>query len=410
MGLNLSYFIASRYFRSKKKRNFITILSMISMIGVAVGTMALVIVMSVFNGLGDLIRELFEGFDAELKIEATVGKSFLANENWLDSIRTLEGVAVVTEVIEDNALLEYNGHQMVGRIKGVSENFLDQDRFSNGYFWGDTTLGTETRPKAILGRGVGFFLSVNLDNVNTPLKVFYPKAPRSAASMDPSQYYSSAMLEPVAYFSIDRQFDDEYVIAPISFVRDLLKYGEKRTSLEVKVAEGYRIDDVQQRLKEHLGQSFLIKNTDEQHAEIIRTVEMEKFFTFLTLAFILAIASFNIFFSLSMLAIEKKKDIAVLKAMGATDSLVRRIFLKQGMLIAFSGAVIGLVLAYLVVWLQQTFGLVSLGISSAVVDAYPVKVIWSDFFWITLTVISITMLASWRPAWIASQVDTVKEV
>jgi len=380
------------------------------MIGVAVGTMALVIVMSVFNGLGDLIRELFEGFDAELKIEATVGKSFLANENWLDSIRTLEGVAVVTEVIEDNALLEYNGHQMVGRIKGVSENFLDQDRFSNGYFWGDTTLGTETRPKAILGRGVGFFLSVNLDNVNTPLKVFYPKAPRSAASMDPSQYYSSAMLEPVAYFSIDRQFDDEYVIAPISFVRDLLKYGEKRTSLEVKVAEGYRIDDVQQRLKEHLGQSFLIKNTDEQHAEIIRTVEMEKFFTFLTLAFILAIASFNIFFSLSMLAIEKKKDIAVLKAMGATDSLVRRIFLKQGMLIAFSGAVIGLVLAYLVVWLQQTFGLVSLGISSAVVDAYPVKVIWSDFFWITLTVISITMLASWRPAWIASQVDTVKEV
>lgn len=383
---------------------------MISMIGVAVGTMALVIVMSVFNGLGDLIRELFESFDAELKIEATVGKSFLASEDWLDSIRSLEGVAVLTEVIEDNALLEYNGQQMVGRIKGVSENFLDQNRFSSGYFWGDTTLGTEIRPKAILGRGVGFFLSVNLDNVNTPLKVFYPKAPRSAASMDPSQYYSSAMLEPVAYFSIDRQFDDEYVIAPLSFVRDLLKYGEKRTSLEVKVAGEYSIDDVQRRLKKHLGGGFLVKNTDEQHAEIIRTVEMEKFFTFLTLTFILAIASFNIFFSLSMLAIEKKKDIAVLKAMGATDKLVRRIFLKQGMLIAFSGAIIGLVLAYLVVWLQQTFGLVSLGISSAVVDAYPVKVIWSDFFWVTLTVIGITMLASWRPAWIASQVDTVKEV
>lgn len=383
---------------------------MISMIGVAVGTMALVIVMSVFNGLGDLIRELFESFDAELKIEATVGKSFLASEDWLDSIRSLEGVAILTEVIEDNALLEYNGQQMVGRIKGVSENFLDQNRFSSGYFWGDTTLGTEIRPKAILGRGVGFFLSVNLDNVNTPLKVFYPKAPRSAASMDPSQYYSSAMLEPVAYFSIDRQFDDEYVIAPLSFVRDLLKYGEKRTSLEVKVAEGYSIDDVQRRLKKHLGRDFLVKNTDEQHAEIIRTVEMEKFFTFLTLTFILAIASFNIFFSLSMLAIEKKKDIAVLKAMGATDKLVRRIFLKQGMLIAFSGAIIGLVLAYLVVWLQQTFGLVSLGISSAVVDAYPVKVIWGDFFWVTLTVIGITMLASWRPAWIASQVDTVKEV
>lgn len=408
--MNLSYFIAARYFRSKKKRNFITVLSTISMIGVAVGTMALVIVMSVFNGLEDLIKSLFASFDAELKIEVVEGKSFLTNEEWLDSIRNLEGVAILTEVIEDNALLDYNGNQMVARIKGVSDNFLDQGRFSKGYFWGDTTLGTELRPAAILGRGVGFFLSVNLDDINVPLKVFYPKAPRSAASIDPTQLYASEILDPVAFFSIERQFDDEYVIAPLAFTRDLLNYGDKRTSLEIKVAEGMSINEVQSTLKAYLGPKFLVKNTDEQHAGLLRTVKLEKLFVFLTLTFILAIASFNIFFSLSMLAIEKKKDIAVLKAMGAPDRLIRSIFLKQGALIAFSGAVIGLALGYFVCWMQEIFGLVSLGISSAVVDAYPIKIIWTDFLWISLAVIAITMVASWRPAWIASQVDTVKEL
>jgi lipoprotein-releasing system permease protein len=338
------------------------------------------------------------------------GKSFLINEEWLDSIRNLEGVAVLTEVIEDNALLDYNGNQMVARIKGVSDNFLNQGRFSKGYFWGDTTLGDELRPAAILGRGVGFFLSVNLDDVNVPLKVFYPKAPRSAASIDPTQLYASGTLDPAAFFSVERQFDDEYVIAPLAFTRDLLNYGDKRSSLEIKVKDGMSIREVQSRLKAHLGPKFLVKNTDEQHAGLLRTVKLEKLFVFLTLTFILAIASFNIFFSLSMLAIEKKKDIAVLKAMGAPDRLIRSIFLKQGALIAFSGAVIGLILGYFVCWMQEIFGLVSLGISSAVVDAYPIKIIWTDFLWISLAVIAITMVASWRPAWIASQVDTVKEL
>ena len=408
--MNLSYFIAARYFRSKKKRNFITVLSTISMVGVAVGTMALVIVMSVFNGLEDLIRGLFASFDAEIKIEAAVGKSFEVDEQWLGGIRNIEGVAVLTEVIEDHALLDYRGNQMVGTIKGVSDNFLQQDRFSRGYFWGDTTLGTEKQPAAILGRGVAFFLSVNLDDFNVPLKVFYPRAPRNAGTLDPSQLYSSAILDPVAFFSVERQFDDEYIIAPLHFTRDLLNYGNRRTSLEVKVAEGYQIKSVQDQLKAHLGEDFLVKNTDEQHAGLLRTVKLEKLFVFLTLTFILAIASFNIFFSLSMLAIEKKKDIAILKAMGAPERLIRRIFLKQGALIALTGAVIGLILGYLVCYAQQSFGLVSLGISSAVVDSYPVKMIFGDFIWISLAVIGITLLASWRPAWIASRVDTVREL
>ena len=380
------------------------------MVGVAVGTMALVVVMSVFNGLEDLIRGMYASFDAEIKVEPTLGKSFLAPREWIQEIEKIEGIEIVTEVIEDNALVEHNGNQLVAKIKGVSDNFLSQGRFQQGYFWGDTTLGTDLRPGAILGRGVGFFLSVDLEEINSYLKVYYPKAPRSAASIDPSQLYSSAILEPRAFFSIEQQFDDEYVIAPLSFVQSLTNYGEKRTSLEIKVKDGFSVNSVQNRLKSHLGSDFQVKNADEQHAGLIRTVKLEKLFVFLTLTFILAIASFNIFFSLSMLAIEKKKDIAVLKAMGAPDSLIRRVFLKQGTLIAFSGASLGLVFGVLLVLAQEKFGLVSLGISSAVVDAYPVKIIYSDLIWIGITVVGITLLASWRPAYLASQVETVKEL
>lgn len=408
--MNPSSFIAGRYFKSKKKRNFITVLSVISMIGVAVSTAALVAVMSVFNGLEDLIRSLFASFDAELKIEPVNGKSFVTTAEWIDQLEQIEGVQVVTEVIEDNALLEYRGNQLVGRIKGVSENFLDQGRFSKGYFWGDTTLGSPDRPGAILGRGVGFLLSVNLDEINSVIRVYYPKAPRSAATLDPNQLYSSAQIEPRAFFSIEQQFDNEYVIAPLSFVRELLNYGDKRTALEIKIEEGFSVKEVQDRLKKQLGSDFSVKTADEQHAVLIRTVKLEKLFVFLTLTFILAIASFNIFFSLSMLAIEKRKDIAILKSMGARESLVRMIFLKQGALIAFSGALSGLILGFLLVRLQDTYGLVSLGISSAVVNAYPVRLDWVDLIWIGISVISITLVASWRPAWIASQVKPSSEV
>jgi lipoprotein-releasing system permease protein len=408
--VNTSSFIAGRYFRSKKKQNFITILSLISMVGVAISTMALVAVMSVFNGLEDLIRGLFSSFDSELQVTPVAGKSFVATEDWLNAIRKVEGVEVITEVIEDNALLEYRGNQHIARVKGVSDNYFDHERFSKGYFWGDTTLGTALRPGAILGRGVAFALSVNLDDINSVLQIYYPKAPKSAASLDPNQLYAAGQVEPRGFFSIEQGVDNEYILVPLDFFKDLLNYGQKRTALELKVASGHSISTVQQAVQAHLGAEFAVKNADEQHATLIRTVKLEKLVVFLTLTFILALASFNIFFSLSMLAIEKKKDLAVLKSMGAKNSLIRRIFLKQGALIAFSGAFLGLILGLLLVGAQEKFGLISLGISSGVVDAYPVRIHWPDLGWISLAVVTITLLASWRPAWIAAQVNPIDEL
>jgi len=380
------------------------------MVGVAISTMALVAVMSVFNGLEDLIRGLFSSFDSELQVTPIVGKSFIATEDWLNAIRKVEGVEVITEVIEDNALLEYRGNQHIARVKGVSDNYFDHERFSKGYFWGDTTLGTAMRPGAILGRGVAFALSVNLDDINSVLQIYYPKAPKSAASLDPNQLYAAGQVEPRGFFSIEQGVDNEYILVPLDFFKDLLNYGQKRTALELKVASGHSISSVQQAVQMHLGADFAVKNADEQHATLIRTVKLEKLVVFLTLTFVLALASFNIFFSLSMLAIEKKKDLAVLKSMGAKNSLIRGIFLKQGALIAFSGAILGLILGLLLVGAQEKFGLISLGIASGVVDAYPVRIHWPDLGWISLAVVTITLLASWRPAWIAAQVDPLEEL
>ena len=380
------------------------------MVGVAISTMALVAVMSVFNGLEDLIRGLFSSFDSELQVTPVAGKSFVVSEDWLNAIQEVEGVEVITEVIEDNALLEYRGNQHIARVKGVSDNYFEHERFSKGYFWGDTTLGTDMRPGAILGRGVAFALSINLDDINSVLNIYYPKAPKSAASLDPNQLYASGQVEPRGFFSIEQGVDNEYILVPIDFFKDLLGYGQKRTALELKVSPEYSISTVQEAVQAHLGTDFAVKNADEQHATLIRTVKLEKLFVFLTLTFILALASFNIFFSLSMLAIEKKKDLAVLKSMGAKNSLIRGIFLKQGALIAFSGAFLGLILGLLLVGAQAEFGLISLGIASGVVDAYPVRIQWPDLGWISLAVVTITLLASWRPAWIAAQVDPLEEL
>jgi len=196
------------------------------MIGVAVGTMALVIVLSVFNGLEELIKGIYASFDAELKVEPALGKSFEVDADWLDAIQKTAGVEILTEIIEDNALVRYGDNQLVATIKGVSDNFLKQGRFSQGIFTGEMSLGSELQPHAIIGLGVSYFLLIDLDNQYDFLQVFYPKAPRSG-SIDPSSMYNREIIKPVGTFSIEKQFDDEYIIVPLDFAGKLLNYGNK---------------------------------------------------------------------------------------------------------------------------------------------------------------------------------------
>lgn len=372
------------------------------MIGVAVGTMALIIVLSVFNGLEGLIRALYSSFDPEIKITALTGKSFEIDEQLLKKINNVGGVDIVTEVIEDNAYARYKDSEMVVKVKGVGDNFIDQKRMDQTIVHGELKLKKEGVSYALIGRGVQYALGISPSNDFYTLQLFYPKNIRPG-SLSTTNLYTQKNILPGAIFAIEKQYDESYVFVPLDFAKELMGYGNKRTSLEVKTARGADIRRVQTGLKEILGENFKVLNSDEQHSTLLRAIKIEKLFVFITFSFILAVASFNIFFSLTMLAIDKKKDIAILYAMGATDKLVRSIFIKEGAIIAFVGAASGLFLGLLICWAQQTFGLVSMGMQTSVLDAYPVKMEFADFIYTGISIVLITFLASFRPAILATR-------
>ncbi|WP_439880790.1 ABC transporter permease [Pontibacter sp. MBLB2868] len=395
--MNFPFLIAKRYFFSRKKRNIISIISNIAMIGVAVGSAALIIVLSVFNGLEDLIREIYSSFDSDLKITAVEGKSFETDTEFMNRIRKTPGVAVVSEIIEDNALLRYNDRQMVVKVKGVSDNFFEQNTIAESVVEGSSDLVYNDTYHALVGRGVQYQLSIRPTNQFVPLQFLYPRNTKFNP-LNPEGAFNSLNILPGGIFAIERQYDDSYVFVPLNFAEELLEYGRRRTALEIKVTEDAKIEQVKQELQKRLGSSFKIQNSDEQHTSLLRAVKVEKLFVFITFAFILFIASLNIFFSLSMLVIDKKKDIAILASMGATAKTIRNIFLLEGALVAFIGAAYGLTLGMLICNLQQTFGLVSMGMATSVVEAYPVKMEVEDFALTGLAIIVITLLVSIRPA------------
>ncbi|UYZ62286.1 FtsX-like permease family protein [Hymenobacter weizhouensis] len=404
--MNVPLLIARRYFLSKKKRNIISIISNISMIGVAVGTMALIIVLSVFNGLEDLVRSLYGKSDPDLLITAVQGKSFVAEPQFLARLKGTPGVSLVTEVIEDNALLQYRDRQMVVKMKGVSDNYHHQSNIDSAIVEGEHRLRREGLDYALLGAGVQHELSIALNNRFSPMRLLYPRnTGRKTLSMNPETAFNEQPILAGGVFLIEQHIDDSYIYVPLEFAQELLRYGRRRTALEVKVAPGQPIADVKQALKQRLGSGFRVLDSDEQHVSLLKAIKVEKMFVFITFAFILLIASLNIFFSLSMLVIDKRKDVAVLMAMGAGSRTIRNIFLLEGAIVAQVGAITGLVLGVGICWLQQTFHIVSMGMATSVVDSYPVKMQLSDIVLTGIAIIIITIVVSIRPALNAARLD-----
>jgi lipoprotein-releasing system permease protein len=380
------------------------------MIGVAFSTAALIIVLSVFNGLEGLLRSLNNSFDPEIKIEAVVGKSFIVTPVLKKTISNVAGVKLITEVIEDYAYVRYRDANQVVTIKGVSDNFIEQARIpKENIVDGKLQLKEKNVAYALIGRGIGNALSIDVRDRIMPLQLYYIKNV-SASTIDVSKLYSHRNILPGGIFSIVQNLDDNYIILPLDFVRELLDYGNKRTSLEIKVKEGFDVDQVKGDIKKAIGKDFVAFNQDEQHKDLYRLLKMEKLFTFLSFSLLLTIGSINIFFSLMMLAIDKKKDISVLFAMGANKNLIRNIFLAEGVLISFAGAFIGLVFGGLICWLQLQFGLVSMGMETSVAQSYPVKIIFVDFFYTIGVVIFITTLISLRPAIMASRYFSIQSL
>lgn len=371
------------------------------MFGVAIGTMSLVIVLSVFNGLEDLIRGLNKNFDPELKVEASKGKSFELTTKFLNGIKSIEGVEIVTQVVEDNAYAKYKNDEMVVKLKGVEKNFIDHHRIGRNIIQGRFVLEEDGVNYAVIARGVQTALSINrLSNMYT-LQFYYPKRGRmSGISMTNLNH---KVILPIGVYAIEKQYDMNYVFVPLDFAVELLDYGNRRTSLELKVNSEYSISEVKERVKSFVGDDFKVLTSDEIHADFFKVLKIEKLFVFIIFSFILAIASFNIFFSLTMLAIDKKKDIAVLSSIGADKRLIKSIFLIEGAIISFLGAFLGLFLGLVICLIQQNFGIVSMGMQTAVIDAYPVKMQLPDFLYTALSIITITLLASYRPAIIATR-------
>ncbi len=399
--MNFPFFIARRYFLSKRKKNFINIISILSMVGIAFSTAALIIVLSVFNGLGVLIRSVYTSFDPELKVELVKGKTFESSPDFIKKIEAVKGVEIVTEVIEDYAVVRYRDADMVAIIRGVSDNFIDQHRLDDHIIKGKPVLKKDSILFAIVGAGVQNTLSIALEDNMYALQVFYIK--NAKASLDPSKLYSRKAIRPGAVFSIEKNYDENYIFLPLAFTQDLLDFGNKRTSLEIKVSENADAEKVRGAVASVVGDRFNVQTNEEQHEDIYRLLKIEKLFTFLALSLLIVVGSLNIFFSLMMLAIDKKKDVTLLTAMGANQNQIRDIFLSEGVLISFTGAITGLLLGGFICFIQDQFGLVGMGMENAIVSSYPVKMKITDFAYTALMITVITYIVSWYPAYKASR-------
>lgn len=405
--MNLPLFIARRYFFSKHKKQFINVISILSMIEVAVGTIALILVLSVFNGLQELIQGLHDTFNPELKVEAIKGKSFEVSNELIEDIDAIAGVKVVSEIIEDNAVLRYKNGQMVVKVKGVSDNYLEQTRMDSAIRKGEFSLYKNGHPRAVIGQGVQYTLSIGLRNDFDPLQLWYPKKVKkiTLGINAEKKLINKKAIFPIGVFSLEQQYDASYVFVPLQFAAELLQYKNRRTSLEIQMTPTADAEATKAAVKKLLGDNFKVLDRNEQQANLLRAIQIEKLFVYVTLSFILLVASINIFFSLMMLMIDKKKDVAVLLSMGASSKTIRNIFMIEGGIIAFTGALIGLVVATSLALLQQEYGFIGMGTSTTVVEAYPVKLKSIDFIFTCITVIFITFLAAYYPARKASKID-----
>ena len=379
------------------------------MVGVAVGTMSLVVVLSVFNGLEGFIRSLYSSFDPDIKVVPVQGKSFVMDSLLLEKIEEIDGIQFVSQVIEDNAYVRFRDSEMVIKLKGVDHNFIKNERLGKSIVEGKLALEAENIPLAIIGRGIQYTLNISDINDYYPLQFYYPKRKRTS-SLNPGQLTNRRNINIGGIFAIEKQFDMNYVLVPLKFASSLMDYGTRRTALEINVKDKSNIPIIKSQIQDILGAAFDVLDSDQQHSSLIMAIKVEKLFVFITFSFIIAVAAINIFFSLTMLAIEKKKDIAILFAMGSGKHLVRSIFLHEGAIIAFSGAIVGMALGILLCLVQQHFGIISMGVDTSVIDAYPVEMKFNDFLYSSISIIVITLVFSSRPAFIAAKSTVVDQL
>ena len=399
--MNFPFFIARRYLFSKKSTHVINVISSISVIGVAVATMALVIVLSVFNGFHDLVASLFTSFDPQLKVVPVEGKTAPSDDPILTQIRLLPEVDVATETVEDQALAIYQGKQAMVKIKGVEDNFSELSHITD-ILYGDGTysLHAANLEYCILGIRLAQTMGIGAQ-WDGYLKIYAPKKEGQLDLSNPGEgFVADSLNSPGVLFSVRQsKYDKNYIVTSIAFARNLFGQQGMLSDLEIRLKEGSNLNAVKAEMQKIAGTKYKVLDRFEQQEDTFKIMSIEKLMAYIFLTFILVVACFNIIGSLSMLIIDKKNDVVTLRNLGANDKQITRVFLFEGRMIAVIGAVIGIGLGLLLCLLQQQYGFVRLGESegSFIVDAYPVSVHYTDVAIIFVTVIAVGWLAVWYP-------------
>jgi len=394
--MNFPFFIAKRYFTTNKSSSFVHIISWVSLFGVAIGTAALILVLSVFNGFEDLVLSMYNSFDPHLKITSTESKTFNPNEA-KTLLLTVDEIETSALVLEEKVLLKYQEKEYIATAMGVSEEYFELTNFNSLLIDGEYINGFESNNVAVIGRGVAYYLSMGIGSMFDQLQVFVPNR-NSKTLLNPATAFEQSAVLPVGVFGVQAEVDAAYIITPLLFVQQLAERNNEVSAIEIKLKDEGQMFTLQEQLQKVLGGKYVIKNRLQQQEFLYKILNTEKLAVFLILTFIMIIATFNIIGSLSMLMLDKKKDIATLRSLGCTVQDIQSLFFKKSMLTIILGTGIGLFIGLGLAFLQQTFGFISMGGGSFVINTYPIAIAFKDVVLVSITVFVIGLLASWYPS------------
>jgi lipoprotein-releasing system permease protein len=389
---------AWRYFKAKKSTNAVNIIAWVSVTAIVIGTASLIIILSAFNGFESLVKSLYSSFYTDLRVVPAKGKVLVLDDRQLAALADVPGVRAVSRTAEERALLQQGEYQAIVQVKGVDANYTLVAGVHEKLIRGRFSVGSADDPRMVMGSGIENAIGVLSDRSLTPVTIYLPR--KGMASLDnPLESLSQGFVQPAGSFAIQSEFDNKYVITNLDFLRQYLNYGPgEYSALEVSLDDPAKEKAVKSQMYGILGDQYRVLNKYEQNPGLYTTIRLEKWAIFAIFSLILVVAAFNMIGALSMLVLEKKKDIQVLQAMGADRRLVRRIFLAEGLLLATLGVVGGIIVALLLYYLQVTYKLVPIEGQSFLIDYYPVKLVFWDFLLVIGTVLLIGLLASWFPA------------
>lgn len=395
---------AWRYFRAKKSANAINIIAWVTTAVIAFATCCQILVLSVFNGFEDLVKSLYTTFYSDIKISPASGKTFFLSGQKINELKNLSYISKISAIAEEKALLRNGENQTVIYLKGVDSNYNFISHLSGKITRGTYETGDTDKPLMIMGSGIQNATGISLNPLfNTdPIIVILPK--NNVQSSDPLESLSEGLIQPAGVFSVQQDFDNQFAITNIGFVKQQLGFkDDEYSSLSISLKNGIKPESVKADLQKILGNRYLVQTKYEQNANLYSTMQLEKWAIFAVLTLILIVAAFNMISSLTMLVLEKKRDISILSAMGASQNLIRKIFLSEGILLGGIGGGIGICLAAIICILQLNFHLIPMQGGSFLIDYFPVKMLWTDFVLVAITAISISILAAIFPAYSASK-------